>query len=237
MDIAVQTTSFGFEDRTWLASRHGTDAARTVTLDMSAFVQGTHYPNGYLPSGIVLGRITATGCYGPYSGTSSAVQSVTISGAPTGGTFTLTYGGHTTTAIAYNASAAAVQAALQALASIGAGNCAVTGAAGGPWTVTFTGALADQAITTMTESGASLTGGTSPAVAVASVTTGGADESADGRQVAAGILWNTTDVSSGQPKYGSAMLEHCFVLAAHLPAQSGLDPNAMTDFAGRVIFR
>ncbi|MEV2222749.1 head decoration protein [Nocardia vinacea] len=37
-----------------------------VTLDMTKFTAGTHYPKGYLPSGIVLGKITASGLYGPY---------------------------------------------------------------------------------------------------------------------------------------------------------------------------
>jgi hypothetical protein len=86
-----------------------------------------------------------------------AIQSVTISA--TGGTFTLTYGGQTTSAVAYNATAATLQAALEALSSIGTGNVFVTGAAGGPYLVTFQAALGLQAIAIMTGSGASLTGG------------------------------------------------------------------------------
>ena len=46
------------------------------------------------------------------------VQSVTILGSPTGGTFTLTWNGQTTAAIAYNADAATVQAALRLLAGL-----------------------------------------------------------------------------------------------------------------------
>jgi len=60
------------------------------------------------------------------------VQTVTITGAPTGGTFTLTFGAQTTSAIAYNATAAQVQTALQALSSVGASNALVTGSAGRP---------------------------------------------------------------------------------------------------------
>lgn len=55
-----------------------------------------------------------------------------------GGTFTLTYGGLTTTAIAWNASTSAVQAALVALASVGAGHVTVTGSVGA-YVVVFTG--------------------------------------------------------------------------------------------------
>lgn len=50
-----------------------------------------------------------------------------ITGAPTGGTFTLTYGAQTTAAIAYNALPEAIYTALAALSTIGAGNVAVTG--------------------------------------------------------------------------------------------------------------
>lgn len=66
MDISVRTTTYGVENRSWLGSAHGTEATRTVTLDVSAFTEATHYPDGYIPSGVVLGRITASGLYGPY---------------------------------------------------------------------------------------------------------------------------------------------------------------------------
>ena len=105
-----------------------------------------------------------------FNGT-NAVQSVTISGGATGGTFTITYGGYTTPGIAWNASAATVQTALQALTSIGANNVLVTGNAGGPYTLTFVGTLGIQPITTVTASASGLTGGT-PVITPASVTTG-----------------------------------------------------------------
>jgi hypothetical protein len=102
-------------------------------------------------------------------------HSVTITGTPTGGTFTLTYSGQTTAGIAYNANAAAVQAALEALSNIGVGDVAVTGGPGPgtPWIVEFTGTLALTNVLVMTASGAGLTGGTSPAVAVAITQQGG----------------------------------------------------------------
>lgn len=58
------------EDRSWLGSRDGTDVTQTVTLATATFTANTHYPNGYIPSGTVLGQITAVGAtqgmYGPY---------------------------------------------------------------------------------------------------------------------------------------------------------------------------
>lgn len=67
-DISVQTTAFQVENRSWLLSPHGTDPGTTpsITLDVSAFTAGTHYPDGFFRSGLALGRITATGLYGPY---------------------------------------------------------------------------------------------------------------------------------------------------------------------------
>jgi len=99
------------------------------------------------------------------------VQTVTISGTPTGGTFTLSFGGQTTSALAYNASSSAVQTAFLALSSVGTGNAKVTGSAGGPYTVTFSGTLGNASRAVITAA-SSLTGGTSPAVAVAHTTTG-----------------------------------------------------------------
>ena len=66
MDISVMTTEYAVEDRSWLASAHGTTATRTVTLDVSTFTAGTHFPDGYIPSGVVLAQITSSGLFGPY---------------------------------------------------------------------------------------------------------------------------------------------------------------------------
>jgi hypothetical protein len=78
VNLAQTTETFGQDDQSWLASAHGTDAGRSITLDTSAFTAGTHYANGFFPSGLVLGKITATGLYGPYNdalsdGTQTAV--------------------------------------------------------------------------------------------------------------------------------------------------------------------
>lgn len=43
--------SFGAGDQSWLGSAHAIWNGRTEILDISAFTAGTHYPNGYIPSG------------------------------------------------------------------------------------------------------------------------------------------------------------------------------------------
>jgi hypothetical protein len=98
------------------------------------------------------------------------VQTVTITGTPTGGTFTLTFSGRTTDAIAYNATAATVQTALRNLPNVGAAGVTVTGGPGPgtAWVVTF---AATGDVPQMTATG-SFTGGTTPAVAVTTTTAG-----------------------------------------------------------------
>src|SRR3954468_4578410 len=100
-------------------------------------------------------------------------QTVTVTGAPTGGTFTLTYAGATTANIAFNAAAAAVTTALEALPNVGAGNVVATGGAlpGTPIVVTFQNALGRQNVAAMTAAHA-FTGGTTPAIAVTTTTAG-----------------------------------------------------------------
>ena len=67
-DINVQTTNYQAENRGWLWGTHGTGPGDnpSATLDVSLFTQATHYPNGYIPSGTVLGKVTSSGLYGPY---------------------------------------------------------------------------------------------------------------------------------------------------------------------------
>lgn len=114
----------------------------------------------------------------PIVGTTSDVQTVTVNGTPTGGTFTLSFGGYTTSALAYNETAANVQAALRALPSIyldsgtGAANVTVSGSAGGPFTVTFVAELKGRNLQVMTANYSALTGGTAPTVTIAHTTPG-----------------------------------------------------------------
>ena len=67
LDIAVTVEEFlGNEDRRWLGTRLGTDQCRSITLDASAFSDYHLTAKGAVPSGTALGKIEATGLYGPY---------------------------------------------------------------------------------------------------------------------------------------------------------------------------
>lgn len=69
MDLTPQSTTVtALEDRSWLGSAHGTESTDTITLDLSAFDEATHYPDGEIKSGTCLAQITASTLYGPYDG-------------------------------------------------------------------------------------------------------------------------------------------------------------------------
>ena len=76
--LPVRTTTLAGSDPSWLASAHGTLNNRSVTLDLSKFDFATKFTSGMIPSGVVLGKITASGLYGPYDdGLSTGVEVAT----------------------------------------------------------------------------------------------------------------------------------------------------------------
>lgn len=226
--FALRTRSWGNTDQRWIG-RGGIPRSpvRSVVLDLSAFDTTTLYPNGVLPSGIALAKITATGIYGPYSVTDE-VQTVTEGGSGLT-SFTLTYSGQTTGSIAAAATAATVQAALVALSNVGAGNIAVTGAAGGPYTVSFRGTLADTNVAAMT---ATPTGGTGT-VTIATTTAGGT-EGAGGLDVFKGHLFTTVAYSDNQLDDSTgdlfgALFWDGVVVETYLPVGGTVDTNGKAD--------
>jgi hypothetical protein len=135
----------------------------------------------YGPSGTSSGNlqaceiISSQNCTIVTNGTATAdVQTVSISGTPTGGTFVLAYGGQITAPIAYNAAASAVQSALQALSSIGSGNITCTGGAlpGTAVVCTFSGTLATGLKSLIVPGNGGFTGGSSPLASVVHSTPG-----------------------------------------------------------------
>lgn len=121
-------------------------------------------------AGLSLAFFAPAGTAGPVGVAGTAgVQTVAITGVPTGGTFTLTWNGNTTTPLAYNATSAVVQTALQALP--GGSTITVTGGPlpGTAVVATFPATLPQ---IVMTGNASALTGGTSPAVTVTNTTPG-----------------------------------------------------------------
>jgi hypothetical protein len=97
------------------------------------------------------------------------VQSVTV--AASGGSFTLAFKGEASGEIPFSATATEVQTALEAIPALGAGQVAVSGALGGPWSVQFTGSRGGQDVPELSADASSLTG-SEPSAAVATTTPG-----------------------------------------------------------------
>jgi hypothetical protein len=65
-DISVFSQAFQFEDLSWDLTPVGSAFIIGGTLDTSLLNAGQHYPNGYLKSGFVIGKVTTGGLLGPY---------------------------------------------------------------------------------------------------------------------------------------------------------------------------
>lgn len=107
-----------------------------------------------------------------YSGFGFINQVLKETMTATGGTRTLTFDGQTTAALAFNASAATVQTAVQGLSTVGAGNILVTAGGAGELIFTYAAALSG-AQSAITVDPALLTGGTS--VIAVTLSGGGSD--------------------------------------------------------------
>lgn len=233
----MRTSEEATADRPWLASLVGVHDANTIALDLTKFVAGVHYeagtafqPRNVIKSGLPLGKITDTGLYAPYAGPTSEVQTVTVTGTPTGGTYTLTFSGQTTAAIPYNATAAQVKTALENLSNIEAGEVTVTGGPhpGTAMAVTFSGQFMGDDVAAMTAT-ASLTGGSTPGVTIGTSTAGGAATATDGTQIFAGLLATESLFAPGSTKTSGALLWHGEVFANKLPIP--FDPTDVASVA------
>jgi hypothetical protein len=131
-NYAPTRTTYDTVDRRWLpdmlkAETHG------ITMDADLFIASADFAAGdVVPSGT---QVTPAG--GPYTGPVDEV--VVITRTATGGTVDITLDGETNAAVSIVAAttAAQVKAALEALSNVNVGDVTVTGAAGGPFTVTF----------------------------------------------------------------------------------------------------
>jgi len=89
----------------------------------------------------------------PAGSATSEVQTASPSPSPSSGTYTLTYEGQTTSAIAYNASLATIEAALEGLSTVNSGDVTVGGGANGladgDVTFTFSDTLGDVSMITI----------------------------------------------------------------------------------------
>lgn len=240
INIAVRTThDWRNEDQRWVGNG-GVPLApcRSIVLDRSKFDLVTTWPNGYLPSGLPLSRLTATGLYAPYAGRSAEVQ--TLTRTSTGGTITLSFDGSpvsaTIPASAAGFTAAATQTALEGLDNINPGDVVVTGVAGGPLSVTFGGRYVGQNVPQLVVDNTSATGGT----IVAATGTAGGTTATDGTQTLAGFLFTAAETltfprDTSTANIAAALLWHGVVITNYLPL--AVDAAGQQDVSGWIQFR
>jgi len=72
----LKTETLGGGDQSWLGSTHGIANARTEIIDISTFTLATHYPNGYIPSGLPVAKVG--GVLVPYDATEGTVTNAGI---------------------------------------------------------------------------------------------------------------------------------------------------------------
>lgn len=204
--------------------------------------------DGTYAKGTLLGKTAAAGV--------DEVQTITITGTPTGGSLTISFTNpytgvvETTAAIAYNATAAAVQSALLALDAFESGDVVCSGGAwpGTAVVVTFGGRYADRPVSALTTTD-SLTGGTDPESAVTETTAGVppagtfgayATGNSDGTGVAKALLKYACRVINGVIYVGSqgearndapAFFSGTF----RCEELTGLDSDALTDLGARLL--
>lgn len=182
----------------WVHAPHvsSPDTVKTFTVEQGSYLRAHRFTNGLVTAFGVKYSREAIELSGEMLGRSledkihlsqNAKYTLTAGGSPpTAGDFTLTFGGQTTVNIAYNATPAQVQAALEALSTIGAGNVEVTATvaegagnlsvAGNVYTIEFVKDLA-QAPQTLT---GTFSGLTPPAsITLASAVAGAAPNSVD----------------------------------------------------------
>lgn len=66
MDLKVRKTTFAGRTYRWLGSAFGLQYTDGVTLDLAKFDFSTVFTTRRIPGGVVLGKVTASGKYGPY---------------------------------------------------------------------------------------------------------------------------------------------------------------------------
>ncbi|AGW41735.1 ABC transporter substrate binding protein [Leifsonia xyli subsp. cynodontis DSM 46306] len=146
------------------------------------------------------------GVSGKYWRAGDSVQTITIAGTPTGGTFIVSSGGNSYTA-AYNVSAATLQSAIQAWGGVYA-TVTVTGTAGSSYVITFPAVSTNiaSAAAPVTVNGKALTGGTNVTATVAASGAGGTDSllrgiGGDWSQAAYGVGMDITIKVSQEASY------------------------------------
>lgn len=230
-DISIRTeASYLNEDQRWLYGGTPDGKNIDILLDRSNFDLVSAFPNGFIPSGIALAKVTATGLYIPYVNETTEAQVLTRTS--TGGTITLNIDGEVTAAIAASAAgftAAAVQTAVDVLDNVDDEHTiTVSGSAGGPLTLAYGGLWAGENMPQVIVDNTSATGGT----IVASTSVAGGVTTPAGEGVGKGLLFATVAYdrnSAATADIAAALCTDATILESLLPSGHGVDAAFKAD--------
>ncbi|MBI1756202.1 MAG: hypothetical protein HYR64_03745 [Fimbriimonas ginsengisoli] len=215
---ATTAEAGGVYEHAWISNRQEPDAMATLTCEIGSadgcerFAYGLVSALGFKMtrddveiSGHLYGGKLQTSTLDSISLTQgpNEVQTITLTGSPSAGSFTLSFNEATTAPIDHAASGSTMQSALEALSTVGSGNVQVTGASGGPYTATFVGALGHRAVALLEADGSGLTGG---GVSVALTTQGGLTEHANAPLLPGDVNLYLADSPSALGGGGTQML-------------------------------
>lgn len=176
IDKNYDITGIAADPRLKIDSMLQTDTqGRPLLVDMGQQTMDSPVTNTVGTSLCGCPTVFAKGVSGKYWRAGDSVQTITITGAPTGGTFTVSSGGNSYVA-AYNVTPAALQTAIQTWGGIYS-TVTVTGTAGASYVITFPAISANIAAASapVSANGAKLTGGTNTSVTVVASGAGGTD--------------------------------------------------------------
>lgn len=152
------------------------------------------------PAGYEIGSVTPDA--GPVTiavagnGATNCVQTISFPNQPTAGTWSVSCGAASAAALAWNISAAALQAALEGLSTIGVGGVIVSGSVASGFTLTFVNQNAARPMPQVLADGAQLKGTQTIAVARVQAGGGGSGNTVDQVQV---VGFSMLDHTTGQP--------------------------------------
>lgn len=67
IDLSTHKKTWAGSDMRWIGSEEGTRSNVTVTLNLALFDFASVFTSLVIPSGVVLGKVTSSGLYGPYN--------------------------------------------------------------------------------------------------------------------------------------------------------------------------
>lgn len=163
-------------------------------------------------------RNKATGFWSRWTARETEINLITPTGTVSGGTYTITVNGETTAALAYNADATAIKAALVLLGGIDPEDLTVTGGplSSGVVTITWKWRRGGQGITLSVTTG-SITGGGS--IAASESTAGAGDASGD--YDIAGFVWPDAIVLNASDEVIGNVVQAGIIHLDDIPIVSG----------------